>query len=288
MNHRSLAVIGGSGFEKFDDFQILERLEITTPFGPHSQGLKRARVGDSEILFLPRHGEHHEKLPHEVNYRANIYALKKLGAQAVVSFSAAGSLREELKPGDLVIPHQYIDRTKGARAHSFFGDGVVGHVSLADPVCHQMIGQLRAVLPSVPTIENAHFERTYICVEGPTFSTRAESHLYRQWGADLIGMTNFPEYALAREAGLPYLPCCWITDYDCWDPKLPHVTVAGVIDILRQNNRKGFELLQTLAGLGPKLWDGSLAPSGGIRAGLFMPLDAVPSQHQEWVKTLLE
>lgn len=280
-----LAVIGGSGFERFDGFTPVRVLDRATPFGDAASGLKLVRIGDTEILFLSRHGEHHEWLPSEVNYRANIFALKKHGAKAIVSFSAVGSLESTCKPGDLVVPSQYVDRTKSLRAHTFCGEGIVGHVSLAKPVCQVMTERARALARN-ETFE-AHFEKTYVCVEGPYFSTQAESHASRALGAHIIGMTNFPEYGLAREAGLPYLPCCFVTDYDCWDDAIPHVTVDEVIRVMKGNNAKAFSLLKGLVREGPALWEGSLAPEGGLRTGLFMPRERIPTDKKAWLEVLL-
>ena len=279
------AIIGGSGFEKFDGFEVIEELDGETPFGPASSGLKRVRVGSAEALFLSRHGAHHEKLPAEVNYRANIFALKKNGARAILSFSAIGSLQKELAPGDMVIPNQYLDRTKGVRDHSFCGDGIIGHVSLAKPVDPALIDGVRKFTPNRSW--KTHFDKTYVCVEGPYFSTKAESNFYRQLGCDVIGMTNYPEYALAREAGLPYLPCCFVTDYDCWDDSIPHVTVAEVIEVMRNNNAKAFELAAAVLDSGDALYKDSDVPNQGLRTGLFMPKEAIPAEKKPWLEVLL-
>lgn len=279
-----LAIIGGSGFENFDEFVTVEKLDRETPFGLASSGLKKVKIQNRECLFISRHGEHHEHLPSEVNYAANIFALKKHGAKAIVSFSAVGSLKKEFKPGDLVIPSQYIDRTKSLRRVTFLGEGLVGHVSLAKPVCEKMTFKLREQLSGVPF--DYHFGATYVCIEGPYFSTQAESKAYQQMGANIIGMSNFPEYALAREAGLPYLPCCWITDYDCWDDSIPHVTVQEVIKVMRNNNLKAFDVLKNLTKLDESLWSGSVAPESGLRTGLFMPEEAIPLQKRSWLSVL--
>jgi 5'-methylthioadenosine phosphorylase len=280
------AVIGGSGFEKFDGFEVVELLDRNTPFGLAASGLKRVRVEGKEFLFLSRHGEHHEHLPSEVNYRANIFALKKHGARAVVSFSAVGSLEKDCAPGDLVVPDQYIDRTKGFRQHTFLGEGVIGHCSLAHPTCDVMEGHLRAIAKTGLGFA-VHFGKTYICIEGPSFSTQAESMSYRQMGANIIGMSNFPEYALAREAGLPYLPCCFVTDYDCWDDTIPHVTVDEVIKVMKANNQKAFTLFKEIL-KSNDFYLNSKAPAGGLRSGLFMPKDAIPVDKREWVELLMQ
>lgn len=280
-----IGVIGGSGFERFTEFQTLETLDLKTPFGDASSGFKRVRVGSHEFLFISRHGDHHELLPSEINYRANIYALKKAGVKAVVSFSAVGSLAKEYKPGDLVLPAQYMDRTKGIRRSTFLGGGLVGHVSLAKPVCDVMLSHATRVLTNVGF--EVHAGSTYVCIEGPYFSTQAESLNYRQMGAQIIGMSNFPEYALAREAGLPYLPCCFVTDFDCWDDSIAHVTVDEVIRLMKLNNSKAFTVLERLLGAG-NIWSGSSAPQGGLVSGLFMPRESIPAEMRPWVEVLLK
>ena len=234
------AIIGGSGFEKFSGFETVENLDTSSPFGESSSGLKKVLLNGKELIFLSRHGQNHEKLPCEINYRANLFALKKNGATGVLAFSAIGSLREELHPGDLVIPTQYIDRTKGGRNHTFLGDGLVGHVSLAKPVCKKTAQKILRLTKSRNDYKS-HTERTYITIEGPYFSSQAESHFFRQMGADIIGMTNFPEYALAREAGLGYMPLCFVTDYDCWREETPHATARGVAEVAQGNNKKAFD-----------------------------------------------
>ncbi len=266
-------IIGGSGFERFDGFEVVETLPRETPFGPASSGFKKVRINGQEALFISRHGDHHEFLPTEINYRANIYALKAHGARSIVAFSAVGSLREQLAPGDLVIPLQYIDRTKGIRAHTFCGSGVVGHISLAHPVCESAAEM--ALAEAKKEGIKAHLGGTYVCIEGPNFSTYAESVHYREIGADIIGMTNYPEYALAREAGLSYLPCCFITDYDCWDTSRPHVTLEEVVRIMRENNGKAFRLLKRVLAGGEPQCD---CANQGLRHGLLTPKENLP----EW------
>ncbi len=280
-----LGVIGGSGFEKFEEFETIELLNRETPFGLAASGFKKVRVEGKEFLFISRHGEHHEHLPSEINYRANIFAFKKLGAKAIISFSAVGSLQKEFPPGDCVIPYQYIDRTKSIRAHTFLGEGLIGHISLAKPICEVMAEKTRALVQSSDF--KTHFGPTYVCIEGPYFSTKAESNAYRQMGAQIIGMSNFPEYALAREAGLPYLPCCFVTDYDCWDDSIAHVTVAEVIKVMKGNNAKAFSILKSILKAGA-IYNGSHAYEGGLKTGLFMPPEAIPAAKKAWVATLME
>ena len=283
------AILGGSGFEKFEEFETVALLDRETPFGLASSGFKKVKVEGTEFLFISRHGDHHEHLPSEINYRANIYALKKMGVKAILSFSAVGSLRKEYAPGDLVIPYQYIDRTKSLRAHTFLGEGLIGHVSLAKPICEKMAEKTKELVAAdqKKTLGfNIHFGQTYVCIEGPYFSTKAESNSYRQMAADIIGMSNFPEYALAREAGLPYLPFSFVTDYDCWDDSIPHVTVEEVIKVMRGNNAKAFSVLKMLLKQ-KEMWAGSLAFDGGLRTGLFMPKEAIPTSKRPWVDVLM-
>jgi len=278
------AVVGGSGFEKFDGFEVVEKLSTETPFGPASSGLKRVRIGKNECLFLSRHGEHHEMLPTEVNYRANIYALKKYGAKAILAFSAVGSLREQFKPGDMVLCTQYIDRTKGIRASTFLGNGLVGHVSLAKPVCEKPVTAIKELAKNYSF--DCHFGQTYICIEGPYFSTKAESNTYRQMGADIIGMTHFPEFALAREAGLTYIPCCFVTDYDCWDDSIPHVTLEEVIKVMRANNSKAFQMAQDILTTGEQFYADCDCHNQGLRTGLMTPKESIPKDKAQWLEVL--
>lgn len=279
-----IGIIGGSGFEKFEEFKMVELLSRETPFGQTSSGFKKAKLDNTEFLFISRHGDHHELLPSEINYRANIYAMKKMGVTSLVSFSAVGSLAKEFAPGDLVVPHQYIDRTKSLRKSTFLGDGLIGHVSLAQPICKIMANNLESQKSKFDF--KIHFGQTYVCIEGPYFSTKAESLSYRQMGAQIIGMSNFPEYALAREAGLPYLPCSFVTDYDCWDDAIPHVTVDEVTKVMKSNNSKGLQVLKALLAT-QNLSIDSAAYNGGLRTGLFMPKEAIPADKRPWVDVLM-
>lgn len=282
------AIIGGSGFEKFDKFKTLEVLNRNTPFGMTSSGFKKVQFGPHQILFIPRHGEHHEMLPSEVNYRGNIFALKKAGATRILSVSAVGSLQAELEPGHCVVPYQYMDKTKGLRKHTFLGELVVGHVSLAKPIC---LSRREKLISAIEGLEfPVHFDKTYICIEGPYFSTEIESHLYRNLGGDIIGMTNFPEYALAREAGLCYIPTCFVTDFDCWDSERPHVTLEEVLAVMKLNNEKAIQLAQALLALdtiNPKD-----PPCGcktaGLKTGLMTTPDRIPLEKRPIFDTLLK
>jgi len=276
------AIIGGSGFEKFESVETLESLNTNTPLGEASSGLQRIRVGKTECLSLSRHGENHEKLPSEINYRANIFSLKKFGATRILSISAVGSLEKELKPGEMVVPNQYIDRTKSLRNHSFCGNGFVGHCSLAQPVNQQLVEILRSLNFNFPV----HYHKTYLCIEGPYFSTQAESKSYRAMGANVIGMTNFPEFALAREAGMSYLPCSFVTDFDCWDESIPHVTIDEVMQVMRENNGRAFELVKKLLAIPEEKFAATDDNSEGLKNGLMTPWEAISADKKQWLEVL--
>lgn len=276
------AVIGGSGFEKSDHVEVVEELDRSTPFGDASSGLKRVRLGEIELLFLPRHGVHHELLPSEINYRANIFALKRYGAHRVLALSAVGSLVREVKPGEAVVPRQFIDRTKGMRIGSFCSDGIVGHVSLAHPICPACEAHAR----SLASISGCalHFGKTAICIEGPGFSTKAESMWYRAMGGELIGMTSYPEYALAREAGLCYLPCSFVSDYDCWDDALPHVTIQEILEVMRKNAENAFRLAARI--VAEQVTGACECANSGLKSALMTPWEAIPERHRGWLAEL--
>jgi 5'-methylthioadenosine phosphorylase len=227
-----IGVIGGSGLYKIEGLERMREVEVQTPFGKPSGKLVRGRLADVEMVFLPRHGLGHRWLPTEVNFRANTFAMKKMGVERIISVSAVGSLREEIAPGHVVIPDQFIDRTT-QRPSTFFGRGLVAHVSLADPFCKDLSG----VLASAAGFEGAkvHAGGTYLCMEGPQFSTRAESHLYRSWGAQVIGMTNLQEAKLAREAEICFATLALATDYDCWNESAGDVEIDHVLAVLKQN-----------------------------------------------------
>lgn len=227
-----IGVLGGSGLYELDGLSDKREERVETPFGDPSDAILFGTLGEHELAFLPRHGRGHRFNPSEVNYRANIWALKQAGVEWILSVSAVGSLQEGVAPGDVVVIDQFIDRTKN-RAATFFEGGVVGHVPFGDPVC----GTLRRYLldACAQTSATVHDGGTYVCMEGPAFSTRAESNLYRSWGARVIGMTNLPEAKLAREAGISYATLAMVTDYDCWHTGHDDVTVEQVIATLRQN-----------------------------------------------------
>jgi len=227
-----LGVIGGSGLYHMDGLKEVREVAVTTPFGKPSDKFITGKLGSTEMVFLPRHGKGHRWLPTEVNFRANIFALKKLGVERIISISAVGSLRQEIEPGHVVVPDQFIDRTT-QRPSSFFGKGIVAHVSLAEPFCKELSGRL--IDGAKREGARVHLRGTYLCMEGPQFSTRAESHLYRSWGADVIGMTNLQEAKLAREAEICFATLALATDYDCWKEGAADVEIEHVLAILKQN-----------------------------------------------------
>lgn len=227
-----IGVIGGSGLYSMPGFEAAEEREVGTPFGPASDKYIVGSLSGKHVAFLARHGRGHRLSPTELNYRANIYGFKALGVERIISLSAVGSLREEHKPLEFVIPDQFFDRTRH-RIDTFFGDGLVAHVSFADPVCRELAG----VVETACRVSNVPAKRggTYLCMEGPAFSTKAESKVYRSWGMDVIGMTNLQEAKLAREAELCYVTVAMVTDYDCWHPSHDAVTVSEIIDNLTKN-----------------------------------------------------
>ena len=232
MTEPTLGVFGGSGLYELPGLEAIERLTLDTPFGRPSDDFVIGRLGGTRLVFLPRHGRGHRLLPTELNFRANVWGMKRLGAEWIVSVSAVGSLREEIVPGHVVVPDQFIDRTR-QRASTFFGRGLVAHVQFADPLCPN----LGRVLGEAARAEGAtvHAGGVYVCMEGPHFSTRAESHLYRSWGAHVIGMTNLQEAKLAREAEICLATMALATDYDCWNTAHGDVQIEDVIRVLQAN-----------------------------------------------------
>jgi len=233
MAETAIGVIGGSGLYEMEGLEAIERVKVETPFGEPSDEYVTGMLNGVRMVFLPRHGRGHRYLPSEVNYRANIYGMKKLGVEQIISVSAVGSLKDAIAPGHIVIPDQFYDRTKGIRKDTFFGDGVVAHAGFADPVCHTLSDIIfNAAQQAGATV---HKGGTYVCMEGPAFSTRAESFSYLGLGAAVIGMTNLTEAKLAREAEICYGIIALSTDYDCWHDSHDDVTVEAIIAIIHQN-----------------------------------------------------
>lgn len=242
-----IGVIGGSGLYRMEELEGAQWQRVETPYGEASDELLCGRLNGVDVCFLPRHGRNHRLLPSEINYRANIYALKKAGVRRVVSVSAVGSLKEEIVPGHMVVVSQFVDRSL-SRPSTFFGDGVVGHVSMADPVCPDLSARLAAAARDAGA--TCHEGATYLGMEGPQFSSRAESNLYRAWGMDVIGMTNATEAKLAREAGLCYATLAMSTDYDCWREEAEGVEAADVLATLQANVDLARKLILALIGDG--------------------------------------
>lgn len=236
MANNIIGVIGGSGLYELDGLENVEKLVVDTPFGETSSVVTSGSIGDAKLLFIARHGIGHTLLPSEVNYQANIFALKKLGASWCISVAACGSLQEEIAPGHVLVPDQFIDRTK-EQQNTFFGSGIVAHVPFADPFCPVLREELFKVADEVSKERKtkAHEGGTYVCMEGPAFSTRAESRLYRSWDAAIVGMTNLKEAKLAREAELAYATLGLVTDYDCWRSRADDVDVSAILAILKKN-----------------------------------------------------
>jgi 5'-methylthioadenosine phosphorylase len=232
MTTAPIGVIGGSGLYGVKELQSIEEVFITTPFGDPSDAVLIGRWNGVTVAFLPRHGRGHRLMPSNINSRANIFAMKTLGVEWLISVSAVGSMREDIAPGEVVIPDQFFDRTV-ARPSTFFEDGIVAHISFAEPVCAELSAILHAAAVRVGA--RVHRGGTYLCIEGPQFSARAESRIYRQWGVDVIGMTNIPEAKLAREAEMSYATLAFVTDYDCWHETEAAVSVETIVRILQQN-----------------------------------------------------
>ncbi len=270
-----LGVLGGSGLYAMEGLEDIQEISVDTPFGPPSDSLRLGRLGAMEVVFLARHGRHHSFTPSEVPYRANIWALRSLGVRWILSPSAVGSLQPQVRPLDMVVPDQFIDRTH-QRPLTFFGEGAVAHVALADPFCPTLSRLLADVADSLmPEGRNLHRGGTYLCMEGPAFSTRAESNVYRSWGCAVIGMTNHTEARLAREAEIAYATLAMATDYDCWHTDHDSVSVEMVIGNLRSNAELAQQIVRTTAERIAAQRPASSAHSA-LRDALMTPKDQVP------------
>jgi 5'-methylthioadenosine phosphorylase len=278
-----IGIIGGTGLYGMDSFEERESHAVATPFGDPSAPVRIGLLGGTRVAFLARHGEHHEFLPSEINFRANVWALKSLGVRTVIGVSAVGSLREEVQPGDLALPVQYLDATRGLRAASFFGGGLVAHVSTAEPTC-------RATADCIARVARGfgwtlHTDLTYACVEGPRLGTRAESRMLRGAGADLVGMTNVPEAFLAREAQLGYCTVALVTDYDCWmDDPARHASVGDVLALYRANLGR---VQQLLAAVVQQPMEGDSRPCrSALRGALVTPRERLTPAQREILAVL--
>lgn len=280
-----LAIIGGSGLYALNELNIITEHNVDTPFGKPSAPIIEGEAFSSKVLFLPRHGRNHEFLPSEVNYRANIFALKKLGATTILSISASGSLQEDIAPGDLALVSQYFDHTRGFRNASFFGDGVTAHISTAAPTC-PVLAQDVLNAAKDNGIDNLHSDKIYACVEGPRLGTKAESNFLRNAvKADVVGMTNVPEAFLAREAQMGYVTLAIATDYDCWreDPD-EHVNVEAVFAVYNKN-------IDKIKGLVLKLLENGISDTpdhikNALNGAIMTPDDCLNNDQNEWLKIL--
>lgn len=287
MTKAKIGIIGGSGLYKMDVLKNVEEVAIDTPFGSPSDAFIVGTLEETSVAFLARHGRNHHLLPSELPFRANIYGMKQLGVEYIISASAVGSLKEEVKPLDMVVPDQFIDRTKN-RVSTFFGEGIVAHIAFGDPVCHNLAAILTEAIASLnlPDV-TLHRSGTYVCMEGPAFSTKAESHLYRSWGATVIGMTNLPEAKLAREAEIAYATLALATDYDCWHPEHDQVTVEMVIANLQRNAVNAQKVIQETVRRLAANPPASTAHSA-LKYAILTPLDKVSAPIKEKLALLLQ
>ncbi len=283
MTRAVIGVIGGSGLYEIDGLERISEHRVQTPFGAPSDALIEGWIGDTQLFFLPRHGRGHVLSPSEINYRANIWALRSVGVQDVLSISAVGSMRQELAPGDVFLPDQFIDRTVG-RARTFFEGGIVAHVGFADPTSPRVTA---AIVRACDKLDIAHQRGgAYVCIEGPQFSTRAESFLFRTWpDVSVIGMTNMPEARLAREAELPYATVAMVTDYDCWNADHDAVTVDQVIETLQANVEKARRIIAAVANDPPT---GPCPATDALRFAVMTRPDVVPPDVYERVALFLD
>lgn len=278
----TVGIIGGSGLYQMDGLSDVRELELDTPFGSPSDSVIVGSLEGVQVAFLPRHGKGHRIMPTHMPAHANIYALKTLGVEMIISVSAVGSLKEELKPLDIVIPDQLIDRTR-QRSSTFFGDGIVAHVGFADPFCSVLSGALHRSAQAVGA--TVHRGGTWVVMEGPAFSTRAESFMYRSWGADIIGMTALPEAKLAREAEICYATLACITDYDCWHESEEDVTVEMVVANLSKNVATSKDILRSILSEIPS--DRDCLCSDALKDSIITSPDRVPSETRERLQPIV-
>ena len=282
MGRKIVGVIGGSGLYQMEGLAKVREVRVETPFGRPSDLYVRGELDGTEMVFLPRHGRGHRWLPTEVNFRANIYGMKKLGVERIISVCAVGSLREEIAPGHVVIPDQFIDRTT-RRPSSFFGGGIVAHVSLADPFCAALCAGLGRAAEE--TGAKVHSKGTYLCMEGPQFSTRAESLLYRSWGAHVIGMTNLQEAKLAREAEICFGTLALATDYDCWNQRAGNVEIEQVLIVLRENVQLAQRIIRKAVNYFPA--ERSCGCAAALKDAIITAREKIPKQTRGKLKLLI-
>lgn len=285
MSKSKIGIIGGSGIYKIEGMKALKEVRVKTPFGDSSDSYRVGRLNGVDVVFLPRHGSHHAISPSEINYRANIFGMKKLGVEKLISVSACGSLKKELKPMDFVLPGQFVDRTNSGRKMTFFGGGIVAHVAFANPVCPSLC---QLILDAARELHlPVHATGTYLNMEGPAFSTKAESHLYQSWGMDIIGMTNMAEARLSREAEMCYATIAAVTDYDCWYESEETVTVEMILSNLTRNAENSKKLIKEVV---VRL---SLAPEAGcgcheaLKHAIVTDKKAIPARVKKDLKPII-
>jgi 5'-methylthioadenosine phosphorylase len=282
LQQAEIGIIGGSGLYSMPGLTNPHQVEVTTPFGDPSDVFIAGELEGRQVVFLARHGRGHRQLPSELNFRANIFAMKKLGVERIISVSAVGSLKLEHKPTEFVVPDQYIDRTTQRQA-TFFGEGIVGHVSFGDPVCATVAKAIEQGAQSAGVV--AKPGGVYVCIEGPQFSTRAESNLYRSWGADIIGMTNLQEAKLAREAEICYATMAMVTDYDCWHQEHDAVSVDQVVAVLHQNSANASRAVRAAVAAMPR--ERACACTTALKFAILTSPDAFPAATRNKLDLLL-
>jgi 5'-methylthioadenosine phosphorylase len=282
LQQAEIGIIGGSGLYAMPGLTNPHQIEVSTPFGDPSDVFVAGELEGRKVVFLARHGRGHRILPSELNFRANIFAMKKLGVDRIISVSAVGSLKLEHKPTEFVVPDQFIDRTT-LRIATFFGEGIVGHVAFGDPICATVAGAIQQGAESAGVV--AKSGGVYVCIEGPQFSTRAESNLYRSWGADIIGMTNLQEAKLAREAEICYATMAMVTDYDCWHEGHDAVTVDQVVAVLHQNSANA--ALAVRAAVAAMPHERSCACASALKFAILTSPEAIPAATRSKLELLL-
>ena len=282
MAQAEIGIIGGSGLYSMPGFTDVHELKLTTPFGDPSDPYVLGTLAGRKVAFLARHGRGHRLLPTELNFRANIHGFKQLGVERIISVSAVGSLKEEHRPLEFVIPDQFYDRTK-QRVSTFFGDGIVAHVAFGDPICPEMAKVLKRATDKAGVVSKSG--GTYVCMEGPQFSTKAESNLYRSWGFDVIGMTNLQEAKLAREAEICYVTVAMVTDYDCWHPDHDAVTVDQIVAVLVKNAENACSVVREAVSAMPS---GRTCKCGSsLATAIITHRDAVPAATKEKLQLII-
>jgi 5'-methylthioadenosine phosphorylase len=283
LSQAEIGIIGGSGLYSMPGLSGIREVALETPFGAPSDSYILGMLEGREVAFLARHGRGHRLLPSELNFRANIYGFKQLGVERILSVSAVGSLKEEHKPLEFLIPDQFVDRTRH-RVDTFFGDGVVAHIAFADPVCPQLAETVATACRKAKVVGKSG--GTYICMEGPQFSTKAESNLYRSWGMDVIGMTNLQEAKLAREAEICYVTVAMVTDYDCWHPHHDSVTVDQIVAVLLKNAENACNVVREAVAAMPK--DPTCKCGSALAHAILTDRTKIPQATRERLKLILE